>query len=62
MENLNQEHYNGVKRVLRYVKGTEDYGLFYKKGESNAHLIGYSNGDFAGDSSDRKSTSRCILV
>ena len=35
MENHNQEHYNGVKRVLGYVKGTEDYGLFYKKGESN---------------------------
>ena len=27
MESPYQEHYNGVKRVLRYVKGTEDYGL-----------------------------------
>ena len=43
MENPSQEHYNGVKRVLRYVKGTEDYILLYKKGESNAELIGYSD-------------------
>ena len=40
MENPNQEHYNGVKRVLRYVKGTEDYRLLYKKGESDGELIG----------------------
>ena len=33
MECPTQEHYNGVKRVLRYLKGTEDYGLFYKKGD-----------------------------
>ena len=33
-----------------------------KKGESNEHLIGYNNGDFARDISDRKSTSRCIIV
>ena len=25
MENPTQEHYNGVKRVLRHLKGTEDY-------------------------------------
>ena len=33
MENPTQEHYIGVKRVLRYLKGTKDYGLFYKKGD-----------------------------
>ena len=61
MENPSQEHYNGVKRVLRYVKGTEDSGLLYKQGESNAELIGYSNSDFAGDCNDRKSTSGHIF-
>ena len=49
MENPNQEHYNGVKRVLSYVKGIEEYGLLYKRGESNVELIGYSDIDFAGD-------------
>ena len=61
MENPNQEHYIGVKRVLRYLKGTENYGLFYKKGVLRGELIGYSDSDFAGDSTDRKSTSGHIF-
>ena len=61
MENPNQEHYNGVKRVLRYIKGIEDYGLLYKKGELKGGLIGYSDSDFERDCHDRKSTSEHIF-
>ena len=61
MENPTQEHYNGVKRVLRYIKGTEDYGLFYKKGDLKGELIGYNDSDFVGDCNDRKSTSGHIF-
>ena len=61
MENPNQEHYSGVKRVLRYLKGTEKFGLFYRKGDFKGELIGYSDSDFAGDSNDRKSTSGHIF-
>ena len=61
MEHPTQEHYIGVKRVLRYLKGTENYGLFYKKGDLKGELIGYSDSDFAGDSNDRKSTSGHIF-
>ena len=62
MEKPTQEHYNGVKRILRYVKGTEDYGLLYKKGDLKGELIGFSDSDFAGDSHDRKSTSGHIFL
>ena len=61
MENPTQEHYNGVKRILRYIKGTKDYGLFYKKGDLKGELIGYSDSDFAGDCNDWKSTSGHIF-
>ena len=61
MEKPSQEHLNVVKRVIRYVKGTIDYGLLYKKGESNSELISYSDSDFAGDVGDRKSTSGHIF-
>ena len=61
MENSYQEHYNGVKRVLRYVKVTEDYRLIYKKGELKGELIGYNDNDFRGDCNDRKSTSGHIF-
>ena len=61
MEQPTQEHYIGVKPLLRYLKGTEDYGLYYKKGDLRGELIGYSDSDFAGDCNDRKSTSGHIF-
>ena len=32
MESPTEAHLQTVKRVLRYLKGTTDYGLFYRKG------------------------------
>ena len=61
MEKPTEEHYNGVKHILRYIKGTEDYGLLYKKGDLKGELIGYSDSDFARDCHDRKSTSGHIF-
>ncbi|KAL5551327.1 hypothetical protein UlMin_001503 [Ulmus minor] len=37
-----------VRRILRYVKSTIDYGLLYKKGE-DCKLVGYCDADYAGD-------------
>ncbi|XP_047331351.1 secreted RxLR effector protein 161-like [Impatiens glandulifera] len=51
-----ESHLAAAKRVLRYLKGTMDFGIFYKsKGQQN--LIAYTDSDYAGDLSDRKSTS-----
>ncbi|CAL2266674.1 unnamed protein product [Prunus armeniaca] len=33
MTNPSELHLHAAKRVLRYLKGTADYGVFYKKGE-----------------------------
>ena len=62
MEKPTQEHYNGIKRILRYVKGTEGYGLLYKKGDIKGELIGFSDSDFASDCHDRKSTSGYLFL
>ena len=53
---LKESHLIVVKRIIRYVNGTPDYGLWYSK-DSNACLAGYSNADWAGSVDDRKSTS-----
>ena len=55
------QHWQGIKRVLRYVKGTTNYGLYFdcSKKESFS-LYGYSDADWAGDISTRKSTSGYI--
>ena len=53
---------NAVKRVIKYVCGTCDYGLFYGK-ESNLSLADLSDSDWAGNANDRKSTiSGCFYV
>ena len=55
-------HLNAVKRIIKYVAGTCDYGLFYSK-ESNLFLAGFSDSDWAGNTDDRKSTtSGCFYV
>ena len=53
---------NAVKRVIKYVGGTCDYGLFYSK-ESNLSLAGFSNSNCADNADDRKSTTGgCFYV
>ena len=45
-----------MKRILRYLKGTVNYGIRYKR--SGVHqCIGFCDADWAGDVNDRKSTS-----
>ncbi|CAL8087744.1 unnamed protein product [Prunus armeniaca] len=50
------KHLGTAKRILRYVKGTLDYGLEYVKGKG-AVLIGYFDSDWSGSVDDSKSTS-----
>ncbi|KAM1172663.1 hypothetical protein ACFX2G_023223 [Malus domestica] len=61
MEEPTKLHYQATKRMLRYLKGTVDYGLFFKKDESN-ELVGFSDSDYAGDLEDKKSTSGHVFM
>ena len=54
-------HWVAAKHVLRYLQGTVDYGLDYRQGDG-VRLAGYTDSDWAGSASDRKSTSRCCFV
>ena len=49
-------HLNQVKRILKYVNGTSDYGIMYCHC-SDSMLVGYCDADWAGSADDRKSTS-----
>ena len=41
-------HWNGIKNILRYLKGTYDMGLFYSK-ESKKQLFGYVDAGYLSD-------------
>lgn len=61
MEKPTVMHLNAAKRILRYVKGTIDYGLIYTKDDENNVVIGYSDSDLAGNVEDRKSTGGMVF-
>uniref|UniRef100_A0A8D8QIS8 Copia protein n=1 Tax=Cacopsylla melanoneura TaxID=428564 RepID=A0A8D8QIS8_9HEMI len=54
--NPNDVVWNMLKRVLRYVKGTLNVKLVFKK-QVGTVLVGYSDADWGSDSQDRKSTT-----
>ncbi|XP_052486464.1 secreted RxLR effector protein 161-like [Gossypium raimondii] len=54
-------HLNTAKRVLRYVKGIVDYGVFYKK-DIDVNFVGYTDSNYVGDIDDRKSTSGYVFM
>lgn len=49
-------HFQAAKRALRYLRGTVNYGILYKKGGVE-ELVAFTDSDYAGDVEDRKSTS-----
>jgi hypothetical protein len=53
-------HLVAAKHVMRYLKGTIDYGLSYD-GDHDFTLSGYTDADWAGSVFDRKNTSECCF-
>jgi hypothetical protein len=57
-----ESHLKATKIILRYLKHTQNVGLWYSKG-AKFELIGYSNLDYAGCKAERRSTSgTCQLL
>ena len=54
--NPKESHLAYVKRIMEYLKGITNVGLWYPKG-SVWDLIGYSDSDYTNCKTDRKSTS-----
>lgn len=61
MSKPTQLHVQAAKRVLRYLRGTVDFGIWYKRG-GNGELQVYTDSDFAGDVESRKSTSGYVFL
>ncbi|XP_043687500.1 secreted RxLR effector protein 161-like [Telopea speciosissima] len=51
-----ETHVAAVKRILRYLKGSMDFGLWYPK-KKGFELTAYSNANWARCVDDRKTTS-----
>ncbi|XP_030942249.1 uncharacterized protein LOC115967312 [Quercus lobata] len=59
--NPKESHMTALKRIIKYVKTTAEFGVWYSKDTSDV-LARYSDADWAGNADDRKSTSGgCFL-
>jgi hypothetical protein len=47
-QNPTARHWNGVKYLMRYLRGTEDLGLYYRKCQ-NQEITGYPDSGFKTD-------------
>lgn len=61
MEAPTTEHEAAVKRILRYIAGTTEFGCHYHQSSSPVQLVGYSDADMAGDPDTRKSTTGVVF-
>lgn len=59
LENPSETHWLLVKRIIKYIKGTLDMGLLYRK---TGVFEAYCDADFAGDKLTRKSTSGSVCM
>lgn len=63
MANPGKEHWQAVKWILRYVRGTLTYGLLYDQQEINAEVLeGYVDADYAADCDRRRSLSGYVFT
>ncbi|XP_031265293.1 secreted RxLR effector protein 161-like [Pistacia vera] len=56
MSQPKETHFRAAKRVLRYVKGSTSFGVWYRRSEDFG-LIGFSDSNWVGSVEDMKSTS-----
>jgi hypothetical protein len=50
-----------VKKIIRYIVGTLQYGLRYGRRTGTTRLVGYCDSDLAGDIDTRKSTTGALF-
>ena len=55
------DHWKAAKKVLRYLQGTKDHILTYRR-SNQLEVIGYSDSDYAGCIDTRKSTFGYIFL
>lgn len=58
--NPDQSHWEAVRRIIAYLRGTADHGITYTGNGENI-LTTYTDADFVGDVNGRRSTSGNIF-
>ena len=63
MDNPGKAHWQAVKWILRYLRGTTDVGIIYdRSNNTSGSVIGYVDSDFVGDLDRRRSLAGYIFT
>lgn len=62
LRNHDNSHWEAVKRIIRYLKGTTNVGIKYKSDGNVLKLSGYSDADFANGVETRRSTTGYVFT
>jgi len=55
MSKSKKRHWEAVKWIFRYLKGTTGHGIMFNSGQGDPLVVGYVDSDYAGDMDDRRS-------
>jgi hypothetical protein len=61
LERPTEEHLQAVKKILRYITRTLQYGLRYGRQTGTTMLVGYCDSDLTDDIDTRKSTTGALF-
>jgi hypothetical protein len=62
MSNPGKPHWQAVKWILRYLKGTKQLGIMFERKQEVACVAGYVDSDYAGDLDRRRSTTGYVFT
>lgn len=61
MENPTKEDVASVKRIMKYLVGSKNYGVMYNKTDNEDIIDAFCDADYAGDEDTRRSTTGYII-
>ncbi|RVW39056.1 Retrovirus-related Pol polyprotein from transposon TNT 1-94 [Vitis vinifera] len=62
LSNPRRMHWDAVKWIFRYLRGTTDYGIMFNKQQSDPSVRRYVDVDYAGDLDDLRSTTGYVFT
>ena len=61
MDHPHDIHLRAVKRILNFIQGTKTHGVHYAA-QSSLELVGFTNSNWEGDNTNRKSNYRYVSM
>jgi len=62
LSNSRRQHWDIVKWIFRYLRGTANYGIMFSRQHGNPSVMRYIDADYAGNLDDMRSTTSYVFT